>query len=93
MAAVGRVTEVLGVMAVMTEFGIYGGTGGAEMSLILDGSSVSAQQWVESGREKLAVSVADADHLGVVRLTGRQDEVVDLLRRMLEAAESAVSGG
>jgi hypothetical protein len=59
------------------------------MTLILDDRSVSAQHWAESGQERLAVSIEDPDHLGVVRLSGQQDAVVDLLRRMLEAAEAA----
>jgi hypothetical protein len=91
---VGRVEEVLGVMAVVMEVGLYGDVtraGVVEMTLILDDRSVSAQHWAESGQERLAVSIEDPDHLGVVRLSGQQDGVVGLLRRMLEAAESAVA--
>jgi hypothetical protein len=64
-----------------------------ETSLHLSDRAVRAQRWTERDNpepsEMLLVSIDDADHVGGVRISGPREELIDLLRRALEAAETA----
>jgi hypothetical protein len=64
-----------------------------ETSLHLSDRAVRAQRWTEretpEASDMLLVSIDDVDHVGGLRFSGPREELIDLLRRALEAAEAA----